>query len=162
MMAVLQLSGFREWLSCCYSSLCPENVQATVVQQQEKRGTQNHWRTFCNSASHSQCLGFGFSAHESALWRGMPCFNENLTLSFPVGCCYCSRYPWRDRAAILGVHSFTMWNTVEEVGVFLASLPVQYALWKEWGYMCVNILQGEWKKWEGEHPQDPKSSWQSN
>lgn len=94
MMAALHLSGFGEWLPCCYSSLCPENMQATVIQQQEKRGTQNHWRTFCNSTSHSQCLGFGFSAHESALWRGMPCFNKNLTLYFPVGC---SRYPLRDQ-----------------------------------------------------------------
>lgn len=81
MMAVLQLSAFREWLSCSYSSLCPENAQATAVQQQEKRGTQNHWRMFCYSPSHFQCLGFGFSARESALWRGMPWFNKSLTIS---------------------------------------------------------------------------------
>lgn len=131
-MAVRQLSGFREWLSCSYSSLCPENVQATAVQQWEKRGTQNHWRTFCNSTSHSQCLGFGFSAHESALWRGMPCFNKNLTLYFPMGCCCCSRYPlrdqeqggaafWKHSGSCPWAHSFAMTNTAEEVGVFLAS-----------------------------------------
>lgn len=62
-----------------------------------EKGNPEPLTHFCNSASHSQCLGFGFSAHESALWRGMPCFNKNLTLYFPVGWCYCSRHPLRDQ-----------------------------------------------------------------
>lgn len=152
-MAFLLLLEFVSWERASYSNSAAR-----------EKGNPEPLTHFSNSTSHSQSLGFGFSAHESALWRGMPCFNKNLTLYFPVGCCYCSRYPLRDQEQ--GEAVFWMYSGSYSGGsqfhhdkycrrswdfFLLPDLPVQYALrWKECDYMYMNILQGEWKKWEGE------------
>lgn len=122
-MAFLLLLKFVSWERASYSDSAAR-----------EKGNPEPLTHFSNSTSHSQCLGFGFSAHESALWRGMPCFNKNLTLYFPVCCSAVADILWEIRsrqrllfgyiqAAILGAHSFTMTNTVEKLGVFLASRP---------------------------------------
>lgn len=132
-MAVLQLSGFGERLSCCYSRLCPENMQATVIQQQEKGepGISDARLVILLPIPSPLALGF---QHINQLYGGECPVLTKFNSVFPGGLVLLYQVSFERsgtgrgwfvvgciQTAALGAHGFTMTITVEEV--FLASGP---------------------------------------
>lgn len=160
-MAFLLLLKFVSWERASYSDSAAR-----------EKGNPEPLTHFSNSTSHSQCLGFGFSAHESALWRGMPCFNKNLTLYFPVCCCCCGRYPVRDQEQ--GEAAFWIYS-----GSYSGGSQFHHDKYcrKTWGFFGfqTSLCNMHWdeksvttctltffemsEKNGGRNPQDSKSSW---